>query len=205
MLRAAASLTVYCTQQTQGKWPVRTGIGWAQPALDGCCTCIPFQFVCVPFQSVCVPFQSILGPHRDYVPIVKVVPIRTETVRKWTETVRKSCVRAIFPVIIANACHTRTHARTYTHAHTSPPPHNSHPLTPHSTPPAPPPPFPPSPSPTSAGILRSVLIRMRSEEVPLNMGMRSVRIQDPNNRLVSQITLRSPNTGMRSVRLGRKH
>ena len=47
------------------------GIGWTQPALDRCRTC-----------TVCIPFQSVLGPHRTYVPVVKVVPIWTETVRK---------------------------------------------------------------------------------------------------------------------------
>ena len=62
----------------QGKWPVCTGIGRTQPALDGRCTCT----VCVLFQSDCVPFQSVLGAHRDYVPVVKVVPIRTEMIRK---------------------------------------------------------------------------------------------------------------------------
>ena len=72
---------------TQGKWPVRTGIGWTQPALDGCRTCT----VCVPFQSVCVPFQFVLGTHRGYVPVVKGFQIRTEAVRKRTEMVRKRC------------------------------------------------------------------------------------------------------------------
>ena len=95
---------------TQGKWPVHTGIGRTQSALDGRRICT----ICVPFQSVCVPFQSVLGRHRGYVPIVKVVPIQTVTVHKQTETVRKQCkydvrlehagsvlcpyVRAIFPV-----------------------------------------------------------------------------------------------------------
>ena len=37
---------------TQGKWPIREGVGRTQPALDGRCTCT----VCVPFQSVCVLF-----------------------------------------------------------------------------------------------------------------------------------------------------
>ena len=63
---------------TQGKLLIRTGIGRTQPALDGRHTC-----------TVCILFQSVLGPHRDYVPLVKVVPIRTETVRKRTEAVRK--------------------------------------------------------------------------------------------------------------------
>ena len=65
---------------SHGKWPIRTGIGRTQPALDGRCTCT----VCVPFQSVCIPFQSVLGTHRSYVPVGKVFPIRTEMVRKQT-------------------------------------------------------------------------------------------------------------------------
>ena len=65
------------------------------------------------------PHLHVLGPHRDFVPIVKVVPIRMEMVHKWTETVHKwrkygirldqagsvlcLCVRAIFPVsLLAN-------------------------------------------------------------------------------------------------------
>ena len=92
---------------TQGKWPVRTGIGRTQPAIDGRCTCT----VCVPFQSVCVPLQSVLGTHRGYVPVVKVVPIRNETVRKRCKygvrleqagSVLYPCVRAMLPVIVAD-------------------------------------------------------------------------------------------------------
>ena len=58
-----------------GKLARTHGIGWTQPALDRHRTCP----VGIPFQSICVPFQSILGPHRDYVPVVKVVPTRIET------------------------------------------------------------------------------------------------------------------------------
>ena len=76
---------------TQGKWPVRTGIGWTQPALDGRRTCT----VCVSFQSVCVLFQSVLGSHRVYIPVVKVVPVLTEIVRKQTEMVCKWCNASI--------------------------------------------------------------------------------------------------------------
>ena len=50
-----------------GKWPIRTGIGRTQPAVDGrraCTVCVPLQSVCVPLQSVCVLFQSVLGPLR---------------------------------------------------------------------------------------------------------------------------------------------
>ena len=90
------------------QWPVRTGIGRTQPAVDGRHTCT----VCALFQSVCVPFQSVLGQREHS---LNVFPIRTETVRKRTEMVRKQCkygvrlerarsvlcpcVWAIFPVI----------------------------------------------------------------------------------------------------------
>ena len=48
--------------------PVRTGIGRTQPAVDGRRTC------------------TICG-----ISVVEVVPIRTETVRRRTEAVRKRC------------------------------------------------------------------------------------------------------------------
>ena len=72
---------------TQGKWLVRTGIGRTQPALDRRRTCT----VCALFQSVCVLFQSVLGTLWQWEHSLNVFPIRTEMVRKWTETVRKRC------------------------------------------------------------------------------------------------------------------
>ena len=54
-------LNIYDNRATQGKWPVRTGIGRTQPAVEGRHACT----VCVPLQSVCVPFQSVLGPLRQ--------------------------------------------------------------------------------------------------------------------------------------------
>ena len=51
-----------CVLCTQGKWPVRTGIGRTQPAVDRRRPCT----VCVPLQSVCILFQSVLGPLRQW-------------------------------------------------------------------------------------------------------------------------------------------
>ena len=60
-LTTRVSVESYITV-SQGKWPVRTGIGQAQPAIDGHHACT----ICIPLQSICVPFQSILGPLRQW-------------------------------------------------------------------------------------------------------------------------------------------
>ena len=49
-----SSLSIVPTSSTQGKWPVRTGIGRTQPAVDGCRACT----VCVPLQSVWDRFDN---------------------------------------------------------------------------------------------------------------------------------------------------
>ena len=76
-------IAIIISYLSKGKWPVHTGIGRTQPAVDGRRPCT----VCVPLQSVCIPFQSVLGRN----PVVEAVPIQTETVCKWTEAVRKRC------------------------------------------------------------------------------------------------------------------
>ena len=101
-------------QHTQGKRPVRTGIGRTQPAVDGRRDCT----VCVPLS----PFEYYFSPYWDRfdngISVVEAVPIRTETVCRLSP-VLCPCVRAIFPVtpyiltITCTANHRITHITTF--------------------------------------------------------------------------------------------